>query len=44
MVNKRDLKEKDDKTSAKFQKEAVKRAPFFAFVPFLFTSASPGNE
>ena len=44
VVNKWDLKEKDDKTSAKFQKEAVKRAPFFAFVPFLFTSALTGQR
>jgi len=44
VVNKWDLKEKDDKTSAKFQKEAVERAPFFAFVPFLFTSALTGQR
>ena len=44
IVNKWDLKEKDDKTAARFQKEAVERAPFFAFVPFLFVSALTGQR
>ena len=44
VVNKWDLKEKDDKTSAKFEKEAVEKAPFFKFVPFLFTSALTGQR
>jgi GTP-binding protein len=42
VVNKWDLKEKDDKTSAKFQKEAAEKAPFFRFIPFIFTSALTG--
>ena len=44
IVNKWDLKEKDDKTAAKFEKEAAERVPFFAFVPFLFTSALTGQR
>ncbi|MEK6612017.1 MAG: ribosome biogenesis GTPase Der [Gemmatimonadota bacterium] len=44
IVNKWDLKEKDDKTSAKFQKEAAEKAPFLAFVPFVFTSALTGQR
>ena len=44
VVNKWDLKEKDDKTSAKFQKEAGEKAPFLKFVPFLFTSALTGQR
>ena len=44
VVNKWDLKEKDDKTSAKFQKEAAERVPFLSFVPFLFTSALTGQR
>jgi GTP-binding protein len=44
VVNKWDLKEKDDKTAAKFQKEAMERVPFLAFVPFLFTSAVTGQR
>ena len=44
IVSKWDLKEKDDKTAARFQKEAVERAPFFAFVPFLFVSALTGQR
>jgi GTPase len=42
VVNKWDLKEKDDKTAARFQKAAYERVPFLAFVPFLFTSALTG--
>src|SRR5687767_6720646 len=44
IVNKWDLKEKDDKTAAKFEKAAAERVPFFAFVPFLFTSAKTGQR
>jgi GTP-binding protein len=44
IVNKWDLKEKDDKTSARFQKEAVERVPFLGFVPFIFTSALTGQR
>jgi GTP-binding protein len=44
IVNKWDLKEKDDKTSARFQKEAIDRVPFLAFVPFVFTSALTGQR
>jgi len=44
IVNKWDLKEKDDKTSAKFQKEAIEKAPFLGFVPFVFTSALTGQR
>jgi GTP-binding protein len=44
VVNKWDLKEKDDKTSAKFQKECIAKAPYLKFVPFLFTSATTGQR
>ncbi len=44
VVNKWDLKEKDDKTSAKFQKECAEKAPYLKFVPFLFTSAITGQR
>ena len=44
VVNKWDLKEKDDKTSAKFEKECVEKAPYLKFVPFLFTSALTGQR
>ncbi len=44
IVNKWDLKEKDDKTSAKFQKECIEKAPYLKFVPFLFTSAPTGQR
>ncbi len=44
VVNKWDLKEKDDKTSAKFRKELVEKVPYFAWVPFLFTSALTGQR
>jgi GTP-binding protein len=43
-VNKWDLKDKDDKTAAKFEKAAVEKAPFLAFVPFVFTSALTGQR
>ena len=42
VVNKWDLKDKDDKTAAKFQKEAAEKAPFLRFTPFVFTSALTG--
>jgi GTP-binding protein len=44
VVNKWDLKEKDDKTAAKFEKDAGEKAPFFKFVPFIFTSAVTGQR
>ena len=44
VVNKWDLKEKGDKTAAHFQKEAVEKAPYLRFVPFLFTSATTGQR
>lgn len=44
VVNKWDLKEKDDKTSAKFEKECHEKAPYLRFVPFLFTSALTGQR
>ncbi|MBM3907711.1 MAG: ribosome biogenesis GTPase Der [Gemmatimonadetes bacterium] len=44
VVNKWDLKEKDDKTSAKFEKDAAEKAPFLGFVPFLFASALTGQR
>ncbi len=44
VVNKWDLKEKDDKTSAKFEKECAEKAPYLRFVPFLFTSALTGQR
>jgi GTP-binding protein len=42
VVNKWDLAEKDDKASARYEKEATEKAPFLKFVPFLFTSALTG--
>jgi len=44
VVNKWDLYEKDDKASAKYQKAAIEKAPYLAFVPFLFTSALTGQR
>jgi len=44
IVNKWDLKEKDDKTAAHFQRDATERVPFLGFVPFLFTSARTGQR
>lgn len=43
-VNKWDAAEKDDKASAKFEKEAAEKAPFLKFVPFVFTSALTGQR
>lgn len=44
IVNKWDLVEKDDKTAARFEKEAREKAPFLNFVPFLYTSALTGQR
>lgn len=44
VVNKWDLVAKDDKTAARFQKRCVEKAPYLAFVPFLFTSARTGQR
>ncbi|HUQ79553.1 MAG TPA: ribosome biogenesis GTPase Der [Gemmatimonadaceae bacterium] len=44
IVNKWDLKEKGDKTSAHFERDAAERVPFLAFVPFIFTSAKTGQR
>lgn len=44
VVNKWDLKEKDDKTAAHFQRDAGEKAPFLKHVPFLFTSALTGQR
>jgi GTP-binding protein len=44
VVNKWDLAAKDDKSAAKFQKEAGEKAPFLKFVPFVFTSALTGQR
>ncbi len=44
IVNKWDLKEKDDKTSATFYKDCIEKAPYLKFVPFLFTSAITGQR
>ena len=44
VVNKWDLKEKDDKTSVKFEKEAAEKAPYLEWVPFIFTSATTGQR
>ena len=44
VVNKWDLKEKDDKTAGRFEKAAAERVPFLSFVPFLFTSALTGQR
>jgi GTP-binding protein len=43
VINKWDLfAEKTDKSSEKFKKEAVEKAPYLQWVPFLFTSAKTG--
>jgi GTP-binding protein len=44
VVNKWDLKEKENNTAAKFEKEAEEKAPFLRFVPFVFTSALSGQR
>lgn len=44
VVNKWDLKEKDNNTAAKFETECQEKAPFLKFVPFVFTSALSGQR
>ena len=45
VVNKWDLKEEKETKSAKtFQTECEEKAPFFKFVPFIFTSALSGQR
>ncbi|MDQ3243209.1 MAG: ribosome biogenesis GTPase Der [Gemmatimonadota bacterium] len=44
VVNKWDLAEKDTNAAYKFEKEAGEKAPFFRFVPFIFTSAITGQR
>lgn len=44
VVNKWDLKEKDDRTAAKFEKEVRARVDFLRWVPFLFASALTGQR
>jgi GTP-binding protein len=44
VVNKWDLKEKDDKSAAHFQKECVEKAPSLRYVPFVFTAALTGQR
>jgi GTP-binding protein len=44
VVNKWDLKEKDDKAAAKYEKACGEKAPFLKFVPFVFTSATTGQR
>ena len=44
VVNKWDLAEKETNSAHKFQKEAAEKAPFFKFVPFIFTSAITGQR
>ncbi len=44
VVNKWDLKEKDNNTAVKFENECQEKAPFLKFVPFIFTSALSGQR
>ncbi|WP_337170707.1 ribosome biogenesis GTPase Der [Gemmatimonas aurantiaca] len=45
VINKWDLyPDKTDKSADKFRKEAVEKAPYLNFVPFLFTSAVTGQR
>jgi GTP-binding protein len=44
VVNKWDLKEKENNTAAKFEKEIVEKVPYLAFVPWVFTSALTGQR
>ena len=44
VVNKWDLAEKETNSAFKFQKDAGEKAPFFKFVPFIFTSATSGQR
>ncbi|HLZ10114.1 MAG TPA: ribosome biogenesis GTPase Der [Chloroflexota bacterium] len=43
-VNKWDLAERADKTSAHYEKKAGEKAPFLRFVPFVFVSALSGQR
>lgn len=44
VVNKWDLYEKDDKSAPHFEKACREKAPYLAFVPFLFSSALTGQR
>jgi GTP-binding protein len=44
VVNKWDLAEKETNSAHKFVTEAADKAPFFKFVPFIFTSAITGQR
>lgn len=44
VVNKWDLAEKETNSAHKFETEAGEKAPFFRFVPFIFTSAVTGQR
>ncbi|HXF25117.1 MAG TPA: ribosome biogenesis GTPase Der, partial [Gemmatimonadaceae bacterium] len=44
VVNKWDLKEKENNTAAKFEKDIVEKVPYLGFVPFVFTSALTGQR
>jgi GTPase len=44
VVNKWDLAEKETNSAYKFEKDAGEKAPFFKFVPFIFTSAVTGQR
>ena len=45
VVNKWDLfEDKTEKSADTFRKEAVEKVPYFAFIPFLFTSAQTGQR
>ncbi len=44
VINKWDLKEKENNTAAKFETECQEKAPFLKFVPFVFTSALSGQR
>ena len=44
VVNKWDLAEKETNSAYKFETEAAEKAPFFRFVPFIFTSALTGQR
>ena len=44
VVNKWDLKVKENNTAAKFEKDIVEKVPYLGFVPFVFTSAVTGQR
>ena len=44
VVNKWDLKEKENNTAAEFEKDIVEKVPYLGFVPFVFTSALTGQR